>query len=75
LTIHDEIRDDPPDGHSDWFPIKMGEIMKQTKTWCDVISLSPPDGKFLEELRDAITPAVPGLRGRPDKGEREDGGI
>ncbi len=29
--------------------------MKRTKTWCDVMSLSPPDGKFLEELRDAIT--------------------
>ncbi len=29
--------------------------MKQTKTWCDVMSLSPPDGRFLAELRDAIT--------------------
>jgi hypothetical protein len=55
LTNNDEIREDPPDGHSDWFPVKMGEIMKRTNTWCDVMSLSPPDGKFLEELRDAIT--------------------
>lgn len=47
--------DDPPDGHSDWLPEKMGKILRQTKTWADVMSLSPPDGKFLEELRDAIT--------------------
>lgn len=47
--------EDPPEGHSDWFPVKMGEIMKRTVTWCDVMSLAPPDGKFLEELRDAMT--------------------
>lgn len=52
---HFTAEEDPPDGHSDWFPEKMAEIMKRTVTWCDVMSLSPPDGKFLEELRDAIT--------------------
>jgi hypothetical protein len=33
----------------------MGAMLKLTKTWADVMSLSPPDGKFLDELRDAIT--------------------
>jgi hypothetical protein len=47
--------EDPPDGHSDWLPEKMGAMLKLTKTWADVMSLSPPDGKFLDELRDAIT--------------------
>lgn len=46
---------DPEDGHSDWFPEKMAEIMKRTVTWCDVMSLGPPDGKFLEDVREAIT--------------------
>ena len=46
---------DPSEGHSDWFPEKMANMIKKTTTWCDVMSLGPPDGKFLEEMRDAIT--------------------
>jgi len=46
---------DPKEGHSDWFPQKMADIMKRTKIWCDVMSLGPPDGKFLEDMRDSIT--------------------
>jgi len=46
---------DPPDGHADWFPKKMGEIMSKTRSWCDVSSLGPPDGLFMEEMRKAIT--------------------
>ena len=42
-------------GHSDWFPEKLGKLIAQTKVWCDVMSLTPPDGKFLECIRDAIT--------------------
>jgi len=46
---------DPPDGHSDWFPRKMGEIMRKTRIWLDAASLGPPDGLFMEEMKNAIT--------------------
>lgn len=47
-------RDEHPEGHSDWFPEKMAEIVSRTKIWCDVMSLGPPDGKFLEHLNEAL---------------------
>lgn len=25
---------DPPDGHDDWFPAAMGEIVSRTEIWC-----------------------------------------
>lgn len=46
---------DPPDGNDLWFPQKMGEIMSRTEQWCDVMSLGPPDGLFLEEIKKALT--------------------
>lgn len=46
--------DEPPEGHSDWFPEKMAAIMERTEHWCDVMSLGPPDGKFLECMKSAI---------------------
>jgi phosphatidylserine/phosphatidylglycerophosphate/cardiolipin synthase-like enzyme len=41
-------KDDPEDSHSDWFPELMGELIAKTEYWCDVTSLGPPDGKFME---------------------------
>ena len=38
----------------DWFPQKMCEIMSKTKYWCDVMSLTPPDGIFLKKMKEAI---------------------
>jgi hypothetical protein len=47
--------EDPETGHSDWFPIKMAEIMARTEIWCDVMSLRPPDGLFMDKFREALT--------------------
>jgi len=49
-----ETEDEPPEGHSDWFPEKMAKIVKRTKEWCDIMSLGPPDGLFMEKLKEAI---------------------
>lgn len=49
---------DPEDGHDDWFPKKMGEIMSRTKKWCDVLSLGPPDGLFLDSFKEALQTIV-----------------
>jgi phosphatidylserine/phosphatidylglycerophosphate/cardiolipin synthase-like enzyme len=46
---------DPPEGHDDWFPQKMGEILSRTEQWADVMSLGPPDGLFLEEFKKALS--------------------
>jgi len=46
--------EDLADGHDDWFPEKMGEIMSRTKVWCDIMSLGPPDGLFLEKMKEAL---------------------
>jgi hypothetical protein len=45
---------DPPEGHDDWFPQKMSEILSRTEQWADVMSLGPPDGLFLEEIKKAL---------------------
>mmetsp|Transcript_10058 Transcript_10058/g.25177 ORF Transcript_10058/g.25177 Transcript_10058/m.25177 type:complete len:557 (-) Transcript_10058:37-1707(-) len=45
---------DPMDGHDDWFPAKMCEIMSRTQYWCDVCSLGPPDGLFMEKFKEAL---------------------
>jgi hypothetical protein len=45
---------DPPEGHDDWFPKKMGEIISRTETWCDIMSLAPPDGLFMVAFKKAI---------------------
>jgi hypothetical protein len=44
----------PRDGHDDWFPEKMAEIMARTETWCDVMSLGPPDGLFMTQFQEAL---------------------
>jgi hypothetical protein len=40
--------------HDDWFPTKMGEIMSRTQKWCDLLSLSPPDGIFLDKIIESL---------------------
>ena len=45
---------DPDAHHSDYFPIKMAEIMARTERWCDVMSLSPPDGLFMTQMQEAL---------------------
>eukprot|EP00934_Nitzschia_sp_Nitz4_P008000 Nitzschia sp. Nitz4//scaffold133_size116822//38545//40270//NITZ4_003802-RA/size116822-processed-gene-0.144-mRNA-1//-1//CDS//3329535381//7990//frame0 len=45
---------DPPPHHDDWLPEKMGEILSRTESWCDVTSLAPPDGLFLEEIKKGL---------------------
>jgi len=45
---------DPPEGNDSWFPEKMGEIIARTEFFCDVMSLSPPDGLFLEQVKKAL---------------------
>lgn len=47
-------RTDPMDGHDDWFPDKIGDVMKRTESWCDVLSLAPPDGVFMDVFKDAL---------------------
>ena len=44
----------PPDGHDDWFPEIMGEVVSRTRIWCDVLSLGPPDGKFMTCFKEAL---------------------
>ena len=43
-----------PKGHDDWFPSIMGDILSRTKVWADVLSLGPPDGKFMTAFQDAL---------------------
>jgi len=42
------------EGHSDWFPAKLANIVSQTEIWCDITSLAPPDGTFLSEMCKAL---------------------
>ncbi|KAG7370651.1 C2 domain containing protein [Nitzschia inconspicua] len=43
-----------PDGHDDWFPEIMGEILSRTQVWADVMSLGPPDGRFMTAFQKAL---------------------
>lgn len=45
---------DPDDGHDDWFPDKCRDMIGRTEGWCDVLSLAPPDGKFMVAFKDAL---------------------
>lgn len=36
------------------FPKKLASIMVKTKVWCDVMSLGPPDGVFMDEMKLAL---------------------
>jgi phosphatidylserine/phosphatidylglycerophosphate/cardiolipin synthase-like enzyme len=37
-----------------WFPEKMAEIIARAEKWVDIMSLTPPNGKFLSEFKAAI---------------------
>ena len=45
---------DPEDGHSDWLPRDLADLLAKTEVWCDFVSLSPPDGLFLEKIKKAL---------------------
>jgi len=45
---------DLPEGHDDWLPEYLGEIVGRTTEFCDVMSLYMPTGKFLTELNKAL---------------------
>jgi len=47
-------RTDPLEGHDDWFPQKVEELIAQTEEWCDIMTLSPPDGIFLDAFKNGI---------------------
>merc|ERR1719379_355462 len=65
LQQHWKDADCPP-GISNSFPQRMGEVMKTGREWVDLTSLSPPDGLFLEAIKDAIaTLAASGGGGDP----------
>jgi hypothetical protein len=49
---------DPPVDHDDWFPEKIGEIISRTEQWCDIMTLAPPDGRFMEEFKKALATIV-----------------
>ena len=45
---------DPPPGNDDWFPEKIGQMIARTTKWCDIMTLAPPDGKFLIEIKKGL---------------------
>lgn len=45
---------DPVANHNNWLPEKMGEIISRTKLWCDIMSLAPPDGLFLDSIKKSL---------------------
>jgi hypothetical protein len=47
-------RTDPVEGHDDWFPQKLEQLIGQTEEWCDVLTLAPPDGLFLDAFKNGI---------------------
>jgi hypothetical protein len=49
-----EDRVDPQPGHSDWFPDKIYELIIKTENWCDIMSLAPPDGLFMDAFKRAL---------------------
>lgn len=49
-----QTTNDLEEGHDDWFPAKLAEIVKRTEVWCDIMSLGPPDGIFMTQFQDAL---------------------
>jgi len=47
-------RTDPVEGHDDWFPQKLQEIIGRTEEWCDILTLGPPDGLFMDAFKNGI---------------------
>mmetsp|Transcript_16980 Transcript_16980/g.47618 ORF Transcript_16980/g.47618 Transcript_16980/m.47618 type:complete len:556 (-) Transcript_16980:62-1729(-) len=44
----------PTELHDEWLPEKLGEIVGRTEEWCDILSLSPPSGKFMTAFQTAL---------------------
>lgn len=53
-----EYEADPEEGHDDWFPEKMAEILSRTEHFADVMSLGPPDGLFMTKFNEALKTIV-----------------
>jgi len=49
--------EDPVDGHSDWFPETVSNLLGSTELWCDFMSLSPPE-EYSEVFTGAIKKAL-----------------
>ena len=45
---------DPVMENDNWFPEKLADIISRTEAFCDVMSLGPPDGKFLVAFKGAL---------------------
>ena len=49
---------DPPEGHSNWLPEKMAELISRTEVYCDFMSLNPPtpleDDYFFKKIKEAL---------------------
>jgi C2 domain len=59
--------DDPhPDGHDDWFPSAMGKILAKTQVWADVLSLGPPDGRFMTAFQNALVTIAKNAQGKKE---------
>lgn len=54
----------PEDGHDDWFPQIMADIMARTEVWCDVLSLGPPDGIFMDKFKESLKTVVDNAAGK-----------
>lgn len=49
-----EDRTNPIEGHDDWFPQKIEKLIARTEEWCDILTLAPPDGMFLDAFKKGI---------------------
>jgi len=52
------------DGHDDWFPEIMGDILSRTTVWADVLSLSAPTGKFMTAFQGALSKIAENAAGK-----------
>lgn len=46
--------DPPATGHDGWFPENIGKAISKTEQWCDVLTLNPPDGPFMENVKKGL---------------------
>jgi hypothetical protein len=58
---------DPSPAHDDWFPEALKEIMSKTTTWCDLMSLGPPDGIFMTKMKEALLVVCENAKSNPAK--------
>ena len=53
-----------PDGHDNWFPSIMADILSRTTIWADVLSLGPPDGQFMDRFQEALVKVAENAQGK-----------